>query len=109
MGIRVSAGTAYVKGFDVDHVGSTIIDVPKPRDTKPLTTASIPFAVGSLIRVNNVYGTPYINIGTPASGGATNTNLSISIIREETILAMQELAMLVMEILLVKQEYIGLV
>ena len=36
MGIRVSAGTAYVKGFDVDHVGSTIIDVPKPRDTKPL-------------------------------------------------------------------------
>ena len=75
MGIRVSAGTAYVKGFDVDHVGSTIIDVPKPRDTKPLTTASIPFAVGSLIRVNNVYGTPYINIGTPASGGATNTNI----------------------------------
>ena len=34
VGVRVSAGTAYVRGFDVDLVGSTIIDVEKPRTTK---------------------------------------------------------------------------
>ena len=34
MGVRVSAGTAYVRGYDVDHVGSTVIDVQKPRTTK---------------------------------------------------------------------------
>ena len=75
MGIRVSAGTAYVKGYDIDLVGSTIIDVPKPRTTKTINGALIPFAMGSLLKVNNVYGTPYINIGDPASGGATNTNI----------------------------------
>ncbi len=63
MGIRVSAGTAYVRGFDIDHIGSTIVDVPKPRKTKPPTKARIPFDMGSLIRVNNVHGTPFINIG----------------------------------------------
>ena len=51
MGIRVSAGTAYVKGFDIDHVGNSIIDVPKPRTTKPLQTARIPFAGGSLLEL----------------------------------------------------------
>ena len=77
MGIRVSAGTAYVKGFDVDHVGNSIIDVPKPRTTKPLQTARIPFAGGSLLRVNNVYGTPYINIGQAASGSSSDNIISL--------------------------------
>ena len=77
MGIRVSAGTAYVKGFDIDHVGSTVIDVPKPRTTKPTTRARIPFDMGSLIRVNNVSGTPYINIG-----GANNSANVIKLYNE---------------------------
>ena len=68
MGIRVSAGTAYVKGFDVDHVGSTVIDVPKPRTTKN-RKERIAFKLGSFIRVNNVSGTPFIGIG------GANTNV----------------------------------
>jgi len=63
MSIKVSAGTAYVKGFDIDLVGSTVVDVPKPRTTKRVDGALIPFAMGSLLRVNNVYGTPYLGIG----------------------------------------------
>ena len=79
MGVRVSAGTAYVKGYDIDLVGSSIIDVEKPRTTKTVGGALIPFALGSLVRVNNVHGTPYLNIGDTAAGGAnsntTNTNI----------------------------------
>ena len=75
LGVRVSAGTAYVRGFDVDLVGSTIIDVEKPRTTKRVKDSNIPFALGSLIKVNNVHGTPYINIGGTAAGGGTNTNV----------------------------------
>ena len=77
MGVRVSAGTAYVKGYDIDLVGSTIIDVEKPRTTKPVGGALIPFALGSLVRVNNVHGTPYLNIGDTAAGGANSTNTNI--------------------------------
>ena len=66
MCVKVSAGTAYVKGFDVDLVGSTVIDVPKPRTTKSIPETRVPFSMGSLIKVNNVTGVPYISIGTQA-------------------------------------------
>ena len=71
MSIRVSAGTAYVKGFDIDLVGGEVVDVPKPRKTKKVDGALIPFAMGSLLKVNNVYGVPYLNIGASQSGAQT--------------------------------------
>ena len=64
MCVKVSAGTAYVKGFDVDLVGSTIIDVPKPRTTQTIAETRVPFSMGSLLKINNVTGVPYISIGT---------------------------------------------
>ena len=66
MCVKISAGTAYVKGYDVDLVGSTIIDVPKPRTTKDIAETRVPFSMGSLLKVNNVTGVPYISIGTQA-------------------------------------------
>ena len=71
MCIKVSAGTAYVKGYDIDLVGSTVIDVPKPRTTKEVQSARVPFAMGSLLKVNNVTGVPFINIGAAVSGTQT--------------------------------------
>ncbi len=74
MCIKVSAGTAYVKGYDVDLVGSTIIDVPKPRTTKSIAETRVPFQMGSLLKVHNVTGVPYISIGTQA-GQNTSDNV----------------------------------
>lgn len=71
MSVRVSSGTAYVKGFDIDLVGSTVIDVEKPRTTKKVDGSLVPFAMGSLLKVNNVHGVPYINIGASVSGAQT--------------------------------------
>lgn len=71
MCVSVSSGTAYVKGFDIDLVGTTVVDVEKPRTTKKVDSALIPFSMGSLLKVNNVYGTPYINIGASTSGAQT--------------------------------------
>lgn len=71
MCVRVSAGTAYVKGFDIDLVGSTVVDVPKPRTTKKVDGSLVPFGAGSLLKVNNIYGVPYLNIGASASGAQT--------------------------------------
>ena len=66
--VKLSPGKAYVRGFDVDLSGTTVLDVEKPRDQKRVESASIPFRMGSLLRVNNVQGTPLISLG----GVATN-------------------------------------
>ena len=66
--VKLSPGRAYVKGFDVDLPNTTVLDVDKPRDTETVNLASIPFEMGSMLRVNNVQGTPLINIG----GGTAN-------------------------------------
>jgi len=69
MCVKLSPGKAYVRGFDVTLPGTTVLDIEKPRDTKTINTASIPFRMGSLIKINNVEGTPWINIG----GSTANT------------------------------------
>ena len=61
--VKLSPGRAYVKGFDVDLPGTTVLDVDKPRDTETVNVASIPFEMGSMLRVNNAQGTPFVNIG----------------------------------------------
>jgi len=58
MGIKISPGKAYVKGYDVDKTSTTIIDVEKPRDTKIVSTINIPFEMGNILRVNTVSGAP---------------------------------------------------
>ena len=74
--VKVSAGTAYVRGYDIDLVGSTVVDVPKPRTTKRIPGSVVPFTMGSLLKINNVAGTPYINIGDATTGNnTTNTNI----------------------------------
>ena len=58
MCVKISPGKAYVRGYDVEKISTTIIDVQKPRDTKLVDSANIPFEMGNIIRVNNVSGAP---------------------------------------------------
>jgi len=62
MGVSVSAGKAYVKGYDVENQSTKIIDVEKPRDTRTISNSLVPFEMGTLIRVNNVQGTPLFGV-----------------------------------------------
>ena len=61
MGISISPGKAYVRGYDIETQRHRIVDVEKPRDKQKITTASVPFEMGTLFRVNNVTGTPIID------------------------------------------------
>ena len=63
MCVKLSPGKAYVRGFDVYLPGTTVVDVEKPRDVKSIGASSIPFTLGSNLKVNNVFGTPYISLG----------------------------------------------
>ena len=62
LSVRVSPGKAYVRGFDIEKSETTILDVEKPRDTATITSSSVPFEMGNLLRVNNVSGSPVIGI-----------------------------------------------
>ncbi len=58
MCIKVSPGKAYVRGYDIDKTGVTILDAPKPRDTKTVNNVLIPFQLTNTLRINNVSGVP---------------------------------------------------
>ena len=58
MCVKVSPGKAYVRGYDVDKVGTTIVDVEKPRDVGINTSAGVNFSMGNILRVNTVSGAP---------------------------------------------------
>ena len=58
MCVKVSPGKAYVRGYDVENISTTILDVEKPRDTQSVLNVNIPFEMGNSLRVNNVSGAP---------------------------------------------------
>lgn len=55
--VKISPGKAYVRGYDINKLGTTILDVEKPRDTRFVPFSNVFFEMGNLIKVNNVYGT----------------------------------------------------
>ena len=61
--LEVSSGKAYVKGFRINQPGTKIIDFDKPRDKENISSALVPFDMGTMLRVNNVTGTPDVGIG----------------------------------------------
>ena len=69
MCVKLSPGKAYVRGFDVYLPGTTVSDVEKPRDVKQIGASSIPFSLGSNLKINNAFGTPYVSLG------GTNNNI----------------------------------
>ena len=54
--LKLSPGKAYVKGYDIEKVSTTIVDVEKPRDTDKIENVTVPFEMGNILRVNNVTG-----------------------------------------------------
>ena len=58
MCLKISPGKAYVRGYDIDKISTTIIDVNKSRDTESIENVNIPFEMGNILRVNTVSGTP---------------------------------------------------
>lgn len=62
MCVKVSPGKAYIRGYDVDLLGTSVLDIEKPRDIQTVKSTLIPFNFGRILRVNNVFGTPYIGV-----------------------------------------------
>ena len=60
---RISPGRAFVKGYDVETLGTTYLDAPKPRTFETVENQSIQFNTGSGLYLNRVYGAPQVGFG----------------------------------------------
>jgi hypothetical protein len=65
--ISISPGKAYVRGYEIETISNTIVDIEKPRTTEQAENASIPFNVGRQILLNNVYGSIAVGLTTQIS------------------------------------------
>ena len=61
---KLSPGKAYVKGYEIETLNPTFLDVPKPRDTKTLQDQSIIYNTGPTLKINSVFRTPTVGIGS---------------------------------------------
>ncbi len=82
MCLKISPGKAYVRGYDIDKISTTIIDVNKSRDIESIQNVNIPFEMGNILRVNTVSGTPrqryVINLNDQLGGiGSTIGNARV--------------------------------
>jgi hypothetical protein len=60
---QISPGKAFVRGYEVETISSTFLDVEKPRTVKTLENQSIEYNTGTTLSLNRVFGSPTIGIG----------------------------------------------
>jgi hypothetical protein len=61
---KISPGKAYVRGYEVEKLSSSLVDVAKPRTTRLVKNQGINFGFGPTLEVNRVYGSPIIGFNT---------------------------------------------
>ena len=56
--VEFGPGKAYVRGYQMETLQPTYVDLEKPRDTKAIQNTIIPFDLGNVVFNQNVYGFP---------------------------------------------------
>ena len=58
LALGIGPGKAYVKGYEVQNIGTTYVDIDKPRTFDTQSNFGTNFEVENYVNVTNVYGTP---------------------------------------------------
>ena len=58
LAVGISSGKAYVKGFEIEKISTTFVDVDKARDFDTQNAFPTRFDVGNFVNVTNTFGTP---------------------------------------------------
>jgi hypothetical protein len=61
---KMTPGKAYVRGYEIERISSSLIDVLKPRTTRLVRNQGINFGFGPTFSANRVYGSPIIGFNT---------------------------------------------
>jgi hypothetical protein len=87
--LSIDVGKAYVRGYEVETLTTSQIDINKPRQTGTVINESIPFSIGKQIILNNVTGSIPVGIGassivklygdrTSVSGISSGTEIGVA-------------------------------
>jgi hypothetical protein len=60
---KISPGKAFIRGYEVETISSTFLDVDKPRTTQILENQSINYSTGPTLKLNRVYGSSPVGLG----------------------------------------------
>ena len=74
--LQISSGKAFVRGYEIEKVSTSSLDILKPRTTKLLENQSVPIRVGTSIKLTNLKGTPAIGFGNDAKIKLVNRRLN---------------------------------
>ena len=81
LALSVTSGKAYVKGYEIEKVANSIIDVNKARDFATVNAGVTTFEVGNFTKITNLYNTPDIG----AVSGETTAYNTLSLFDKETV------------------------
>ena len=56
MTVQISPGKAYVRGYEVETLTPTFIDIKKPRNTENFNETITGIEVGNFVRVEKCFG-----------------------------------------------------
>ena len=59
--LRVSSGKAFVKGFEIEKIVPTDLDMLKAREFDTVNASIATFELGNFAKVDNLYGTPDVS------------------------------------------------
>ena len=59
--VQASPGKAYVKGYEIEKIAKTNIDLNKARDFNTVNAGIATFEIGNFARITNLFGTPDIS------------------------------------------------
>ena len=68
-------GKAYVKGYEIETIGTSFVDVNKARDFDTQNNFTTKFDVGNYVNVTNIYGSPDIGFVSAATEAFKRVNL----------------------------------
>ena len=78
LALGLSPGKAYVKGYEIDKVGTTFVEVDKPRSTGTENGFNTIFDVGNFMNVSNAYNAPDVNFVTGKSEAFKSLQLKLA-------------------------------
>ena len=75
---QISPGKAIIRGYEVETISSTFLDIDKPRTSKTLENQAINYNIGPTFSLNRVFGSPQIGIGNTYILSLRNERIGIS-------------------------------
>ena len=81
LAFQISPGKAYVKGFEIEKITNTFLDIGKSRDFNTVNAGVVTFELGNFVNITNAYQIPDIGAVT----GETTAYKTIALQDETTV------------------------